>query len=248
MRVCFLIFLCVFEVLTAYAQKTEILHQSGFKHDYVLTSLKYIEDPRDTTRLNYIATIQICSPQDYYLTVASWHVIEIKAKELGANSFIVSSFKEDHISVQLVLRLFFAGEKFLKLNALKRDTCNVHVFNQSHFRNDTGTFYLDKKKIDFDAKGTYVFSPARNKETFIATNSGFVTSQQIHFKKKKLSLFYVMPSKKGDFQGPNAHVPGNPEFSFRTGFLINGIPVSFSTNYPYELNYDIGRLVMAVYK
>lgn len=116
------ILLFILRFLPLHSQKTEVLHQSGFKHDYALSALKYIEDLRDTNRLNYVATLRISGVQDYYLAVASWHdLIKIKAKELGANSFIVSSFKEDDHSVELITRLFFAGERFLKLNALKRE-------------------------------------------------------------------------------------------------------------------------------
>lgn len=232
-----------------FCQKTQILHQSEFKHDYVISPLRYIEDLRDTTRLNYIATLMISDRQDYYLSVAGWlDLIKIKAKELGANAYFVSSYSENQSSVDLTLRLFFAGERFLKVNTLKKDTNTVLVFNQSHFNHDTGIVFIDKTKISFDAKKFYKTAVPKNKTIYVATNLNDVTSIKILFKKTKPSRFFVMPASKKNFNaGGDVRAPGNPEFAFKTGFVVNGVPVTFRRNAPYELDYDLGRLLLAVY-
>lgn len=249
MRFFTLLLLVVFNGFALRGQKTQILHQSGFKHDYVISPLRYIEDLNDTTRLNYVATLMVSGKQDYYLSVAGWlDLIKIKAKELGANSYFVSSYSENQFSVELALRLFFAGEKFLKANAVKKDSNAIIVFNQSHFSNDTGIVYIDKTKIYFDANTYYKTTVTKNQPIYLATNLNDVTSVKVLFKKTKPSRFFVMPANKKNFNaGGDVHAPGNPEFAFRTGFAINGIPVSFRRNAPYELDYDLGRLLFAVY-
>ena len=249
MRVCIFLVLAILNGQRLFCQKTQILHQSGFKHDYVISPLRYVEDLRDTTRLNYIATLMVSGKQDYYLSVAGWlDLIKIKAKELGANSYFVSSYTENQSYVELTLRLFFAGERVLKVNALKKDTNAIFVFNQSRFNTDTGIVYLDKTKISFNAKTFYKSMAPKNKAIYIATNLNDVTSIKVLFKKTKPSRFFVMPASKKNFNaGGDVHAPGNPEFAFRTGFALNGVPVTFRRNAPYELDYDLGRLLLAVY-
>ncbi len=233
-----------------FSQKTQVLYPSGFKHDYVVSPLRYIEDLRDTTRLNYVATLVISGKQDYYLTVAGWlDLIKIKAKELGANSYFVSFYSENEVSVDLTVRLFFAGDRFLKANSLKKDSNAVVVFNQSRFNGDTGIFYMDKNEITFAAKKFQKASVIKNKVMYISTNSSDITSIKILFKKNKPSRFFVMPANKNNFNaGGDLHAPGNPGFAIRTGFAISGVAVTFRRNTPYELNYDLGRLLIAVYK
>lgn len=249
MRLFTLLLLVVLNGVALHGQKTQILHQSGFKHDYVISPLRYIEDLKDTTRLTYVATLMVSGKQDYYLSVAGWlDLIKIKAKELGANSYFVSSYSENQSTVDLTLRLFFAGEKFLKVNALKKDSNAVLFFNQSHFSNDTGIVYIDKTKIYFDAKTFFKRTVPKNKVIYIATNLNDVTSVKVLSKKTKPSRFFVMQASKKNFNaGGDVHAPGNPEFAFRTGFALNGVPVTFRRNAPYELDYDLGRLLLAVY-
>ena len=123
MKTVLYILLLVFKTFYSFSQKIQILNESGFTHDYVISSLQFIENPVDTPRLKYIATLQITGEQTHLLVVAGWlDLIKIKAKDLGANSYLVENYFEDEFSVSLKIRVYFAGENFLKANKLKRKT------------------------------------------------------------------------------------------------------------------------------
>ncbi|MDP1803417.1 MAG: hypothetical protein Q8L81_18785 [Bacteroidota bacterium] len=119
MRIVF--FVLLFGSLFSYSQKVEILEPSGFKHNYVLSTLNYIEDLKDTTRLKYISVLRMTGAFNHELSIVDWHdLLKIKAKELGANAYCVLNYIEAESSAILNVKLFFAGENVIKTNKLKR--------------------------------------------------------------------------------------------------------------------------------
>jgi hypothetical protein len=242
-QICFLFFVSLF----SFGQKIEETDLSGYKHNYVVSKLQFIEDASDTARLNYIAEVKFSDVQTNYLIIASWlDAIKIKAKSLGANAYLVHSFFEDENSVVLTLHFYFAGEKFLKANKLKRDTNSVFVFNQTRFTGDSGYFYLDLKRVAFDPIKSYKFNATRGKPRYISTNTSHETAETIFYTKPKPSRFFVIPANKRNFTvGGDRYAPVHP---ITIGFTINGVPVTFRSNSPYELKYEVGCLLKAAYK
>lgn len=242
-RICFLFFISLF----SFGQKIEETDLSGYKHNYVVSKLQFIEDAGDTTRLKYIAEVKFSDVQTNYLIIASWlDAIKIKAKSLGANSYLVHNFFEDERFVVLTVRFYFAGEKFLKANKLKRDTNSVFIFNQTRFSGDSGYFYLDLKRVAFDPIKSYRFNTQRGKLRYISTNTNNETAETIFYTKPRPSRFFVIPASKRNFRvGGDRHAPVHP---IMTGFTLNGVPVTFSSNSPFELKYEVGCLLKAAYK
>lgn len=238
-----LILIFLLKGFTIYSQKIQILQESGFRHDYVVSSLQFIEDPIDTPRLKYIATIVISGPQDHLLTVAAWfELIKIKAKSLGANTYLVQNFSENETSVELTLKLFFAGANFLKMNEAKRKTNSVFVFNQTRYKPDTATFYLNDQQINFDPEKYYSFETEMQKPYYLSTNNSDITTTKIFFKKNKTSLFFIVPASKYSFVVNRNKL--NPNSS---GMAVYGIIINFGRNAPYKLKYELGRLLQALY-
>jgi hypothetical protein len=226
------------------SQTTTILDQSGFRHDYVLSELRFIEDSTDAFRLNYIATVAISDKQTRFLVVAGFmDLLKIKAKELGANTYFVSGYSETESSVQLIVKLFFAGQKFLDINEGKKLKNLTFVFNQTRFSSDTGIFFLNGKQINFESEKYYSFAIEKGIRYKIATNNSELTSVELYDKKQNKTHFFIIPASKR-----NLVLNRNKFDPLQAGILINGIPVTFGKNKPYKLNYDIGRLLLAAYK
>jgi hypothetical protein len=244
MRTVLPILILVFKTLFFYSQKTQVLNESGFRHDYVVSSLQFIENPVDTPRLKYIATLQITGEQTHLLTVAGWFdLIKVKAKELGANSYLVEDYFEDEFSVNLKIRLYFAGENFIKANKLKRKTNSIFVFNQTRYNKDTASFYLNDKYIQFEPKKFYAFACDIAKPYYLATNESNITATKILFKKERAASFFIVPASKRSFVVNASALNPNS-----MGVAIYGVAITFRRNSAYELNYEVGRLLMEVYK
>jgi hypothetical protein len=230
--------------LSVCAQKTEIIHQSGFKHDYVVSKLQIIEEVADTLRLNYVAELRISGEQTHLLSVADWlSLLKTKAKELGANAYRVSGFSENETSVVLNVRLYFAGEKFIKINKQKVHKNSVVLFNQTRFNNDTASFYLNDSNIVFNAKKPYVFLAEPGKVNYIGNNSSGITARKILFKKPEESRFFIIPANKKTFVVNRSSLDPNS-----IGLAYNGVILTFGRNATYSLSYEVGRLLYEIYK
>jgi hypothetical protein len=244
-------FLLVWYSFICLSQKVQVLNESGYKHDYVVGKLEYIEDPSDTTRLKYIATLRLTGEQTYFLVPLTWFdMIQIKSTYLGADAFLVESYHEDENFVTLDVRLYFAGENFLKKNRLKQESNAVFVFYQTRFKNDTAIFYLDNVKTKFDAKQFYAFECKMNMPYSISTNERNIAATRIMFKKRKPAAFYILPIREETFKLHRNILDPNREVVF-----INGIPISTGRNSPYtgrkvtyKLKYTPGRMLMDAYK
>jgi hypothetical protein len=228
----------------SFSQKVQVLNPSGYTHDYVVGSLEFIEDPTDTPQLKYIATLNLIGEQTNLLVIAQWYeLIKIKAKSLGANSFLVESYNEDTNVVSLNIRVYFSGESFLKKNRLKAITNSIFVFNQTRFDRDTGSFYLNDKKVMFDTKKFSSTFCEINKPYYLATGESNITATKIVYKKIKPSIFFIVPANKKTFVVNRSKLNPNSK-----GLVIYGVDVNFGRNSAYKLDYQTGRMLMEVYK
>ncbi len=237
MRIVF--FVLLFASLFCYSQKVEILDPSGFKHDYVVSTLNYIEDLKDTTRLKYICVLRMSGAYNHELSIVDWHdLLKIKAKELGANAYCILNYTEVESSAILDVKLFFAGENVIKTNKLKRKTHTALVFCQNKFAKDSAYFYLDSKKINFDPAKYYGLPITLKQKYIISINKLAVTSKKIQFKKEKESRFFVLPKAKTSVIFVTPLVLG----------LAGGVALAISANSFHELKYETGRFLMEIYK
>lgn len=237
MRILF--FILVFTSLFNYSQKVEILEPSGFKHDYVVSTLNYLEDFKDTSRLKYICVLRMSGVYNHELSIIDWHdILKIRAKELGANSYYVLSYTEAETSAILIVKLFFAGENLIKTNKLKRKRNTALIFSQNKFVKDSAHFYIDGKKVNFYPDKYYDLPIVLKQKYIISINKLAITSKKIQFKKNKQSRFFVLPRLKTNVVFVTPLVLG----------LAGGVALAISANSFHELKYETGRFLMEIYK
>lgn len=240
-----------------FSQKVEILHQSGFKHDYIIGDLEYIEDINDTSSLKYIATVKATGKTSYWTGfVAYWlDKIQTESKKIGANSFYLEKFTlEDSIGT-MVVKAYFASLKFLELNEVKRDKNNIYIF--STFTNmKADSFYLDKNKNYLDPKKYYLLKTELNREYLLAVNPSIVPSK-IKFKKEKSSRFFIVPNKKSTLATNKMNRnPSKKDAAVMDGSILGialygvagKILTNVGTNTLIELKYTDGRLMKEIFK
>lgn len=237
MRIVF--FVLVFASLFSYSQKVEILEPSGFKHDYVVSTLNYIEDLKDTTRLKYVAALRLYGAYDNELSIMQWlDLVKIKAKELGANAYYVQKYFETETNANLLVKLFFAGENVLKTNRTKRIINSAFVFNQTKFAKDSAYFYLNKKKIYFNPSRFFSIPIVMNEKNIISLKQEGLAPKKVIFKKNTESRFFIIP------KGPNSVYIFTP--------LIISVPVAIGMKIKAktvnEIKYETGRFLMEIYK
>lgn len=232
-------FITIFTSFFSFSQKTEILNPSGFKHDYVVSSLNYIEDLKDTTRLKYISVLRMSGAFNHELSIVDWHdLLKIKAKEFGANAYCVLNYSESDRIAELNVKLFFAGENVIKSNKLKRKKNTAFVFSQNKFAKDSAYFYIDGKKTFFDPKKYYEIPIALKQKYVISINKLAVTSKKIKFKKENNSRFFILPQLKTNVILVTPLVLG----------ITGGLSLAISNNSFHELKYETGRFLMEIYK
>ena len=221
-----------------YAQKSEIINPSGFTHNYVVSSLKYVEDRKDTARLRYIACLSIHSTTNTE-EMSLLDFMRVKAKQLGADCYYLVSRSETENTCDVTVRLFFGGEKFLKDNVRKQFLNRIIIFNETRMAGDTAMFYLNGQKETFDPQRIYIKDLALKESCVIGVNRDILTTTKIEFKKHKKARFFILPENK------HTIVIGQPRYA---GIIVNGLRISIRKNSFYEMSYDAGRFWWDYYK
>ncbi|MDO9000803.1 MAG: hypothetical protein Q7W45_13630 [Bacteroidota bacterium] len=212
-----------------------MIKQSSFKHDYFVTEMQYLEEINDTNKITFIAEVKISGNHENQI-VGKWHnLLKNKAKELGANLYVLENYQEDAESATAILKLFFAGENFIKINNRKVNKNAVYVFNQSRSINDTACFFLNQNKINFDTKKYYkIFAkPYELYKLSLANNKAKSVGES--FPNNNQSVFYVIYNKSSDKFNPD-------------NFQLNPVKVKFSKNIPLKFNYNLGRFLIEIYR
>jgi len=224
--------ICLF-IVKIKGQKTEVLHESGFRHEYALSSMTMIENIADTTRCKYIATVKVSGEHGDGLIGNSLNLLSMKAKQLGANMYTVQSYRQSEKDAEVIVRLFFAPEKLKKENDGKRIKNAIYVFNQYRGKEDTAYFFVNKEKTIFNQEKFYqiniVIGTVYNLEV-TPTNRGGV--KVLHTKPND-ALFFIIPSNKKKIV---------------TTATLNSMSIGFKRNLPVDIDYQLGRFFVEVYK
>ncbi|MDP1801571.1 MAG: hypothetical protein Q8L81_09475 [Bacteroidota bacterium] len=229
---CVLIFHFFFHI--SFSQSLEVLEQSTYKHDYFVTEMQYIEDVSDTSKLQFVATVKISGEHHNALLEQWYNLIKAKAKTLGANLYFIENFHEDENTSAIMVKMYFTGVNYMKENKKKNDKNRIFVFNQSHSKNDTAYFYLNQKRIEFDSKKYFSIVTEPYKLYNVTLTAKRSKRQNHSFPKDAVSVFYILPSGK-----KNVNDVTNTQ---------SGINISIGKNKPIEVNYDLGRFLMEIYK
>lgn len=229
------------------AQRTEVLHESGYHHDYALSSMTMIENLADTPRCKYIATVRLSGEHGDALIGNSVNLLSIKAKELGANMYIVKSYKQDEKNAEVIVRMFFAPEKFKTENDGKRIKNTVYVFNQYRGKADTAWLYVNKEKIVFDQGKFYKIDAKSDQQYNLELTPSKRGGIKILYAKPKVARFMVVPADKRKLAYIGA--PGTVGVvSSGAGQGVNLYVLGFKKNQIHELDYDLGRFLIEIYK
>ncbi|MGZ3864295.1 MAG: hypothetical protein ACXVPN_04175 [Bacteroidia bacterium] len=256
---------CIFTLafFVCHSQHVEVLRRSDFKHDYVIGDLVYVEDIKDTSRLKYIATLQIEDKTfNWNGMVIHWlDRFQTESKKLGANTFCIDKFVRKDSTALLSIKVFFAGLSFLKENEGKRDRNNIVCFSSF---NDMGrdSFYIDKVKYNIDPQKYFTMKALAGKEYNLSVNPT-IAPQKAKFKdEKKPSRYFMAPDKKGTFNTNTnpSNVVSTPPDRYKkvviilpaspagaVGFGV-GIIFALRGNKIVELNYRDGRFMTDLYK
>lgn len=218
----------------SFSQNTEILKQSAYKHDYFVTETQYIENINDTSKLQFIATVKM-SGEHHNALLGNWYnTLKVKAKTLGANLYFIESYVEDENTSEMILKLYFTGVNYINENKKRNAKNRIFIFNQSRSKADTAYFYLNQQKIEFDAEKYYSIVTEPYKLYNITLTNKRSKKQNHSFPKDAVSVFYILPSGKKSI---------NDVVNTQ-----NGMNISIGKNKPIEINYDLGRFLLEIYK
>ncbi len=227
-----LIFQIAFVV--SFSQSIEVLKQSAYKHDYFVTEFQYIEDVGDTSKLQFMASIKISGDHHGVLASNWYNLLKAKAKTLGANLYFIERYTEDENGSEMNARLYFTGVNYIKENQNRKNKNRIFIFNQSRLKTDTAHFFLNQKRVDFDAKKYFSITTEPFKLYNITLTARRSKKQNHSFPKDATSVFYILPSgKKSINDVVNAQ---------------NGVNISIGKNKPIEISYDLGRFLLEIYK
>lgn len=231
------------------AQKVEVLHRSDFRHNYVVGQFVYIENPADTNRLKYIATLQI---QQNSYAGAIGTLIErfiTEGKNLGANSFILQSYKEVDATITLTIRSFFGSEKFLEENEQRRDKGKIYVFSAEKKLKTKQFFYVNDSLIEFPSDSCYVLTPPDKQFMRItAYKTKLFKPFGYTFKKEKKSSFLIIDNHLNIYQNTLPALAISIFSLALSGGTYIIVPVYSSQKKDMEESYNHGRILLDMYK
>lgn len=226
------------------AQKTDVLHESGYKHDYVVSTARMLEDLTDTIKCIYIATLKIYGAHNNGLAGEALTLLKIKAKELGANVYHVLSYSETENEADIRIRLLFAGTKYVDANNAKRKLNSLYIFPPYRGNNDTASVYVNGRKINFDQKKFLKIEPEADSSYKLQVSEKSLLKLNIIGKKAREATFVVLP---GGNKGPGAVVVPMAAAGVAAGAGL-AIYFAFKNNRPSTINYDVGRFLAEIYK
>lgn len=226
------------------AQKTDVLHESGYKHDYVVSTARMLEDISDTIKCIYIATLRIYGPHNNGLAGEALTLLKIKAKELGANVYHVLSYSETENEADIRVRLLFAGTKYIDANNAKRKLNSIYIFTPHRGKNDTASVYVNGAKVNFDQKKFLKIEHEADSAYKLQVSEKSLLKLNIIRKKAREATFVVLPG--GKYQ-PGAVVVPMTAAGVAAGAGL-AIYFTFKNNKPTTINYDVGRFLAEIYK
>ena len=249
---------CLLSFKLFYCQTVEILNKSDFEHNYAVRSFDYIVDANDTSKLKYIATLQISGKNYCYTgTAVRWIVkMQEKAQKLHADAFCLKEYIEKDSIATLTVNIYFAGNYYLKMNAQKMDKNNIYVFGTSTKYTDTADFYLNGVKQVFNSPKTFVINAKLNTNYNLGVNKDKITNLLVSYKDEKKSKYFILPKSKEKMSNlkrmKNPSKNGKSEYkaAFVLGGLFGAAIYFMATSGPntvMEIPYQYGRFLYDIY-
>lgn len=237
MRAVLLHMLFLFAAL-ANGQSFSIIHSSGYKHNYAVGELYYLESKSDTTNVKYIATIEIKDQKiENKLYMVNWYeLLEPKAVDMGANLFYVEKFTKQGSSACLLVKVYFGGSKFLGANKSKANKGLNYVLypDKNQFKTEEA---LSKEEIS-----TFVYhtgaKPSWNTNGVNKTSSTMLRVR---------NGYYTAGNKHYRVPGPEyICIPANNSGAVNTATSGTRFDGNYAFNYAFD--YEVGRMMLDMYK
>jgi len=254
-----ILLLCLFSCKVVFGQKVDILKQSGFQHEYLVKTMDYIEDTRDTSKLKYIATLRIKGNTYHYpANVIRWLIpLQTSAKKMGADAFCLNEYSEKDSIATLTINVYFAGVNALKANKQKAIKNTICLFSEMDIPKDSAYFFLNKSKVFFNRRENYIISASLNTIYNIALSDNISTNLPVKFKKERKARYFIVPenktpttgrkSKRNPSKNPSGEVLLIP-LAGLVGYAGYELIKNVGDNKMIELKYRDGRFMSDVFK
>ncbi|MBA2610436.1 MAG: hypothetical protein H0U95_00600 [Bacteroidetes bacterium] len=223
-----------FSLTFAFSQEIEVLKISSFKHDYIVTDLQYLEDIKDTARVEFIKEIKLSGDHQDLLINNWFNALRSKSKESGANLYYIEEVTGNETTYSITIKLFFAGINFMKINKTKANKNTIYIFNQGRSKNDTAIFFLNQKKIIFENKKYYAIATKPYQLYNISLTAKKNFKHNHSFPRDAASVFYILPADKKSV--------------ITNGAINTQGSINFNKKKPIECDYNLGRFLLEIYK
>ena len=165
-------FICLLNLNFVFAQKTEVIHQSDFKHDYVLPRSEYLENLKDTSSSKYVSTLRATCKSRPGSIGGIVTLIGMRSKELGGNVFYLSSYQEVDSSLTMIIKVYYAFKKVFDANERNRLKQKVMVYSSDKHIDRYQCFLLNDSLKCFNSRNTFEFAPKPGEKYVVRTCSG----------------------------------------------------------------------------
>jgi len=124
-------------------QTFNVLHRSGFSHQYVVQRPLYAEHPADTVSGRYMATFQLQCKAHPIAVAAMGELLKIKTREENANAFYLLSATEKDSTLNLLVRCYFLFEKAYNHTESSKIKSHLFLFGCLRWQGFYQTYYFN---------------------------------------------------------------------------------------------------------
>jgi hypothetical protein len=154
------LFILLFCQLFSLAQNVVVVHESGYKHEYVIGRLTNLENLKDTTRHKYVATISVRCIAHPGIIISNLGAVKMKMKALGANGYFLSSFTRNDSIIDLCFRSYFINDNYFKINESYRVKNKIILFSHMAQPGTLQLFHVNDSCIHFNSSKYYSYDVA----------------------------------------------------------------------------------------
>jgi hypothetical protein len=214
------------------AQTVEVINKSEFQPEKNDKYFDFIQPTTDTTDIKFIASIKSTGEGRKMDLEDLFYKLKVKAKELGANAFRLSSYKIiDSINKSvLILDTYYGTDSALNLNFKNQEKNVVYIIGDYENSDYTYSFKIDKIKKEING-GTFYRHQIKEGQEVKINKGGFTgATLWVKWKENKPAVFLSL-----------------------TGFGLGGGPVpagqigiSFNTGRINFIDDDFGHLLVSL--
>ena len=216
------------------AQNVDIIISKNFKPLSKEKASVFIHPKTDTSSMQFVASCRGIGKDSTSLPGDLFLNIKTRARGVGANSFILRSFKYDSLK-RLVIDIdaYYATESVMKVNNANYETNEVFIFGSEKINKDSFSLKINNVTKSFKS-GTFLKFNLAEGEVFKLNKGGFTgETWKLKYKKDKAPVYLMV---LGGGLGGGSLPP------------LGTIGVTFNTGRINELTDDYGQFLIQVLK